>query len=101
HVAEKVRANGVGTGQDDTEQNQNALYELMKADVPLVVDAGALLPNNKWERKASAPIILAPHPGEFSRMTDVSIKDIEANRISIAQSYARKNKVILVLKGQS
>src|SRR5699024_12689407 len=39
--------------------------------------------------------------GEFSRMTDVSIKDIEANRISIAQSYARKNKVILVLKGQS
>src|SRR5699024_5211832 len=26
---------------------------------------------------------------------------IEANRISIAQSYARKNKVILVLKGQS
>src|SRR5699024_12823861 len=55
----------------------------------------------KWERKTSAPIILTPHPGEFSRMTDVSIKDIEANRISIAQSYARKNKVILVLKGQS
>src|SRR5699024_6407776 len=80
---------------------QNALYHLMKTDIPLVVDAGALLPNNKWERKTSAPIILTPHPGEVSRMTDVSIKDIEANRISIAQSYARKNKVILVLKGQS
>src|SRR5699024_12161200 len=76
-------------------------YHLMKTDIPLVVDAGALLPNNKWERKTSAPIILTPHPGEFSRMTDVSIKDIEANRISIAQSYARKNKVILVVKGQS
>lgn len=101
HLPEKVSAIGIGPGLDDTEQIQNALYHLMKTDIPLVVDAGALLPNNKWERKTSAPTILTPHPGEFSRMTDVSIKDIEENRISIAQSYARKNKVILVLKGQS
>src|SRR5699024_12604329 len=86
---------------DDTEQIQNSLYHLMKTDIPLVVDAGAVLPNNKWERKTSAPTIPTRHPGEFSRMTDDSIKDIEENRISITQHYARNNKVILVLKGKS
>src|SRR5699024_12731181 len=95
HLPEKVSAIGIGPGLDDTEQIQNALYHLMKTDIPLVVDAGALLPNNKWERKTSAPIILTPHHGEFSRKTDVSNKDIEANRIYIEHSYARKNKVIL------
>src|SRR5699024_2603324 len=101
HLPEKVSAIVIGPGLDDTEQIQNALYHLMKTDIPLVVDAGALLPNTKCKRKTSASIILTPRPGEFSRMPDVSIKDIGENCISIAQSYSRKNKVTFVLKVQS
>ncbi|MBV1820939.1 NAD(P)H-hydrate dehydratase, partial [Bacteroidales bacterium MSK.15.36] len=45
------------------------------------------------------PIILTPHPGEMSRLTGMSIKDINKNRIDIAKGFARENQVIILLKG--
>lgn len=69
---------------------------------PLLVDADGLnslaaldtpLPD------AAGPRILTPHPGEFSRLINVSIKDITADREAHAIQFAQQHNVILVLKG--
>ena len=43
--------------------------------------------------------IITPHPGEFSRLMGKNIKDIEKNRVRYSIEFARKYKVIVVLKG--
>ncbi|MBM4075981.1 MAG: NAD(P)H-hydrate dehydratase [Planctomycetes bacterium] len=72
--------------------------------IPLVVDADAL---NLLSRRpflitrpeAAAHRILTPHPGEFSRLTGVGISEIQSDRQTHAVEFARKHRVILVLKG--
>jgi len=52
-------------------------------------------------KKAKLTPVLTPHPGEMSRLTNLSVKEIQADRINIASSFAKEYKVILVLKGAS
>ncbi|MBI2026431.1 MAG: hypothetical protein HYS98_01250, partial [Deltaproteobacteria bacterium] len=77
---------------------------------PLVVDADALnclsvtpalslraLQNQKGEVECGnlCPIF-TPHPGEFSRLTHYSIKEIQVQRESLSVEYKKKMNVILV-----
>jgi NAD(P)H-hydrate epimerase len=50
-------------------------------------------------RKKSPLMVLTPHPGEMTRLTGLSIADIEADRISVARKFAGDNGVFLILKG--
>ena len=47
--------------------------------------------------------IITPHPGEFSRIIDKSIRDIQNNRIAavdlLLQKYKKNRNIIIVLKG--
>ena len=54
----------------------------------------ALLKNHK-----SQEIIITPHTGELSRLTGLSINDIERDRVSIARRIAKQFRLTLVLKG--
>jgi ADP-dependent NAD(P)H-hydrate dehydratase / NAD(P)H-hydrate epimerase len=82
-----------------------ALIQTIIASValPMVIDADGL--NALAEditilrRKKSAAVILTPHPGEMARLLGASIPDVEADRISVAQDFARNFGVYLVLKG--
>jgi NAD(P)H-hydrate epimerase len=71
--------------------------------LPMVIDADGL--NALAEditilnRKKSKQIILTPHPGEMSRLLGTSIPDVETIRLSVAQEFAGKYGVFLVLKG--
>ena len=79
-----------------------------ECSLPMVVDADAL---NALARhtdillKAKGPRILTPHPGEMSRLMRTTvgaasgrpIKENDRKRISLA--FAKKYKVVLVLKG--
>lgn len=70
--------------------------------LPLVIDADGL---NAFENRAqnlmgtSRPLVLTPHPGEMARLTGVSTREIQADRIAIAREFARKHGCMLVLKG--
>ena len=69
---------------------------------PLIVDADALntlAASDTSFPAAAGPRILTPHPGEFSRLINVSIKDISADRESQAIQFAQEHQIILVLKG--
>src|SRR5699024_8774486 len=97
-IPSKIAAIGIGPGIVNEALVQKALEYFMKQNTPMVVDAGALLKRRNWSSKG--PMILTPHPGEFSRLTGISVKDIQANRIQMAKEFSQKHSVILVLKGQ-
>ena len=90
---------GIGQNRDVDEFFQEIL---LCAKVPVVIDADGL---NSLARqmglleKVQAPLILTPHPGEMSRLSGLSTKEIQSERLKIAREYAKKWGVILVLKG--
>ncbi|WP_281659367.1 NAD(P)H-hydrate dehydratase [Halobacillus sp. Cin3] len=51
--------------------------------------------------KREEPTILTPHPGEFAHLTGRSIKDVLLSPFSLAEAFARRYGVYLVLKGPS
>ena len=93
---------GPGLGRaPETVTLVKALVE--KVQTPLVIDADGLnaLADDisVLQRKLSAGIVLTPHPGEMSRLTGITIPEVEADRIAVAQDFACKQGVYLILKG--
>lgn len=97
-IPDNVRTIGIGPGLIDEALTRKALENLLNHHIPIVVDAGALDKRETWNGKG--PIVITPHPGEFSRITGLSVAEIQKNRIEVAKDYARKRNVIVVLKGQ-
>jgi len=70
--------------------------------VNVVVDADAL---NAFEGSAGQlngrgrTVVITPHPGEMSRLTGLSIAEIQANRLEVARNFAREHELMVVLKG--
>ncbi len=93
---------GPGLGQDPAAVA--AVRQLVAAcHCPLVVDADALnaLAGTKdlfWPSTDRLPV-LTPHPGEFSRLTGLTIAEIEADRFRLARQFAIDQNVVLLLKG--
>jgi hydroxyethylthiazole kinase-like uncharacterized protein yjeF len=87
---------GMGTG-DDTVRLVKTLYD--QADVPAVVDADALNALAGALPRTNKVRILTPHPGEMGRLTGLSVKDVQADRVAIAQDLADENGAAVVLKG--
>ncbi|MEH7097367.1 NAD(P)H-hydrate dehydratase [Neobacillus vireti] len=72
------------------------------ANKPVVVDADALfLLRNELEvvREYKGDIIFTPHPGEMARLLNMTVKEVEEDRIGIAKAFARDYGVYLLLKG--
>jgi len=73
-----------------------------RRDKAMVVDADAL---NAFEGSAGQlnghgrTLVITPHPGEMSRLTGLSIAEIQANRLEVARNFAREHELIVVLKG--
>jgi hypothetical protein len=44
-------------------------------------------------------VVLTPHPGEMARLAGLSVPEVQANRLEVARSFAKKFGVTLVLKG--
>lgn len=68
----------------------------------LVIDAegiNILSKNKSLLRNLSGRAVLTPHPGEMARLIGESVDHVEGDRINVAKEYAKKNNIILVLKG--
>jgi len=69
---------------------------------PIVIDADGLRHLSgiqDWHKKLKTLAVLAPHPGEMSSLTGLSVADIQADRVEIAGKYAKKWGHVAVLKG--
>lgn len=101
--AEKSSAVLIGCGLsvcDDTAELVNSFIE--SCTKPLVLDADALncvAKNPDILKKAKAPIIITPHPGEMARLVKLTPKAVNENRAEIAADFANEYGVVTVLKG--
>ncbi len=93
---------GVGTGEGAFRTLE---YLLDHFTGKLIVDADGLTLLSRMERErirqASCTLILTPHLKEFSRLSGLEISKIQNKPVTAAESYAKENKVILLLKGPS
>lgn len=91
---------GPGLGRsDELVEFVGRLYREVRQ--PMVVDADALNALAKQPSilpKAGGPRVLTPHPGEFGRLTGRDSIPL-AERETLAREFARKNGLVVVLKG--
>jgi NAD(P)H-hydrate epimerase len=93
---------GPGLGRDG-ETCQLVREVLKNSPVPVVLDADGINALGSKAaallKKARSPVILTPHPGEFSRISGLSVEEAQSDRPGSAQSLARKTGCYMVLKG--
>lgn len=94
-----VLAIGSGMGKGD---GLNKLIDeiIQNTKINLVIDADGLnaLSKDLSIIETRNNIILTPHLGEFSRLTNISIDEINKDRENIAKEFAKEHKIVLVLK---
>lgn len=99
HKLEGYKAVAIGPGLEDAEVVEKALQTLWNSELPLILDAGALQKREYPTRQA--PIVVTPHPKEFSMMTGLPVEEIQQNRLQVASDFALDHNVITVLKGRN
>lgn len=93
-----VLAIGPGLGTEgETVHLVRRIYE--EADLPAVVDADALNALAGAVPRTNRIRILTPHPGEMGRLAGKGSKEVQADRLGIAQQFARDSGATVVLKG--
>lgn len=101
-LAADVIALGPGLGRG--EGVSTFVRELVeKSGVPLVLDADALNAvadePSVLQGREGRDLIITPHPGEMARLMGCRTEDVQANRLAMAQDFAQRHKVYVVLKG--
>lgn len=93
----------LGPGMGERPETKALVLSLIeKIKVPLVIDAdglNALTGNVSCLKNRKAPTVLTPHPKEMSRLTGLGVGEIQADRIGVAQRFAKEHGVTLLLKG--
>lgn len=93
----------LGPGLSLNEETQEFIRRLvLNSSIPIVIDADGLNAFSKnltmlLARKGDK--ILTPHPGELSRILDVSLDEIKKDRIKYAKEAVKKSNSFIILKG--
>lgn len=88
----------IGPGLGQSEWAQDLLTEVLKTKLPLVVDADALNLLSKHPHTREN-WILTPHPGEASRLLDISTVQIQNDRLASCLQLQKKYNGNIILKG--
>jgi NAD(P)H-hydrate epimerase len=102
HLAAQRTLAGIGPGIGTADETRKVVLQLFETlDKPMVVDADALncLAGKTW-RGGQHLRVLTPHPGEMSRLTGLSIADVQGDRIACTRALATERNVVVVLKGE-
>ena len=99
----RFNAIALGPGLSTQPGTQNFILQVIgNAPNPLVIDADALNAlSGRLDilKKTSTPKILTPHPGEMSRLLNISKAAIEKNRKAAAMELAGTARAVVLLKG--
>ncbi|EFR32766.1 holo-[acyl-carrier-protein] synthase [Peptoniphilus harei ACS-146-V-Sch2b] len=100
---EGIDAVAMGPGMGLGAYGKKVFEKIIKIEKNLLIDADGLNILSKnlnlLEERKGFTTILTPHEGEFARLTGRSLEEIKNNRKTVAEEFAKKYKVILVLKG--
>jgi NAD(P)H-hydrate epimerase len=75
---------------------------LSRMELPAVLDADALnavATDLSVLRRAKAPVVLTPHPGEMARLTGKPTKEVQTRRLECVKQLSAELGVTVVLKG--
>jgi NAD(P)H-hydrate epimerase len=75
---------------------------ISETPLPVVVDADALYALRAIEQQVQAreaDTILTPHPGEMGELMQMSVADVQNDRLAVALACAQKFNALVVLKG--
>ena len=91
----------IGPGISRQTETSELVRMLVKtSQLPMVLDADGL---NAFEGRAQElagrPLVITPHPGEMSRLAQLSVKQIQENRLQVAREFATRHAITTVLKG--
>ncbi|MFA4858895.1 MAG: NAD(P)H-hydrate dehydratase [Candidatus Margulisiibacteriota bacterium] len=73
-----------------------------KFKIPVVIDAdglNCLSENVDTLQTLKFPVVLTPHPGEFARLINKTIAEVQKQRVALAEKFSASYKTTLVLKG--
>jgi len=102
-AAGKMSACAIGPGLSTHHETVPMVRNFIRQiTIPVVIDAdalNALAGSLDTLKKARAPIVMTPHPGEMGRLLGISSAEVQKDRINIAAAFAAKYNVTLVLKG--
>lgn len=95
----------IGPGLSKNQETKQVILNVIKnLNKKAVIDADglyALVDNLDVLKGLHNEIVLTPHLGEFSRMTNLPVEKIEREKIDIARNFAIEHGVVLVLKGDT
>ena len=101
--AERSDALAIGPGLSQQSETKQLIRQwLPMLRTPTVLDAdglNAVAEDLAVLKRLAQPIIVTPHPGEMARLITLSAEDVQSDRERIAQEFAKKYGVIVVLKG--
>ncbi len=100
----RVTAAALGPGLSLHPETVHLVQRLIgELDIPIIMDADAVSAfsnkQNLLNRKLKSPLAITPHPGEMARLLNLSISDIQKDRLDISKKTAKRLNVWTVLKG--
>lgn len=102
-LEQKATVLAIGPGVSSEQETSSFVRALCsKAKVPVVIDADGINAFQKESQVLSqieAPCVITPHPGEMARLTGMSAKLIDDDRIHVAMEFAKVFNVHVLLKG--
>lgn len=99
NLAQGKRALAIGPGLSQEEGVWRAISQLVKSDIPKVLDADALNLLALHGGGVGANTVLTPHPGEMARLTGAEVSDILAAPVDYARQLSDELDCVVLLKG--
>lgn len=93
----------IGCGLGNSENTRKITeYVIRNASCPIIIDAdgiNSISQNINVLKERTGAAVITPHPMEFSRISGLSVDEIQRDRIGAAMNFSREYGVIVVLKG--
>ncbi len=103
-ILPKASAVSIGCGLGNIAQTRELTNFVIKnADCPIIIDAdgiNSISQNIDVLKTGTSDIVITPHPLEFSRISGLSVSEIQQDRISAAVNFSEKYGVVMLLKGK-
>lgn len=103
HIIGNYSVISIGSGLSNTKQTQKFVKDVIgyknKTEIKMVIDADAINALANTTQQFAPNTIITPHPLELSRLINVSIEEIQKDRIKYAKYTAEKLNCTVILKG--
>lgn len=95
-----VMGPGMGLSPETADFVKLCVDEVEKAGKPLLLDADGLKAFASFKRELKVPLVLTPHAGEYTILTNDTLPKDPEERALIVQKTAKKLGAVILLKGK-